>query len=85
MLTTVINKIPNIRIGPWLVDNEINKDSLLKKLPDDIDIVERYVYDFNRFISPGERVYYRLNVYYTSDTSISEIESVVQNFRKPRI
>ena len=56
LLKTTINKIPSIRIGPWLVDKNLNKASLLKKLPDDIDIVERYIYDYNRFISPGERV-----------------------------
>ena len=31
LLKTVINKIPNIRIGPWLVDKQLKKDSLLKK------------------------------------------------------
>ena len=32
MLKTLINKIPGIRIGTWLVDKDIHKDSLLKKL-----------------------------------------------------
>ena len=85
MLKTVITKIPGIRIGPWLVGNEINKDSLPKKLPEDIDIVERYVYKFDRFIFPVDRVYCRLNIYYDSATSIAKIESIVRKFKKPRL
>lgn len=41
MVKTVINKIPGIRIGPWLVGKDINKESLLKRLPEDINVVER--------------------------------------------
>ena len=67
------------------MDKDINKDSLLKKILEYTDIVERYVNNSNRFIFPGVRVYCKLNVYYSSTTSIAEIESIVQKFKKPRI
>ena len=82
MLKTLINKVPGLYIRPWLMDTEINKDALLKKLPEDIDIVERYVYDSDRFIYPRERTYCRLIVYYNSTGSIAEIESIAQIFKK---
>ena len=49
-------------------------------------MVEKYVYDFNRFISPGGRLYCCINLHYDpSKTSPAEIEGITQGFKKPRI
>ena len=60
MLKALSNKLP-CRVGPWLDTNLKNgkiKDSdLLPTLPEDIDFVESYVYDYNRFIQPGKNGY----------------------------
>ncbi len=51
-----------------------------------MEIVEKYVYDYNRFVSPGGRIYGQINVFYDEKkTNISEIENVAQGFRKPRV
>ena len=85
MLKSLINKIPSIKIGLWNPEDE-NKPKFLTELPKDVDIVEKYVFDFNRFISPGGRMYCRINIFYNdSKTSISEIEGVISGFKKPRV
>ena len=49
-------------------------------------VVEKYVFDFDRFISAGSNLYCRIKlVYNPNKTSISEIESVISRFRKPRV
>ncbi len=55
MISALLNKIPPISLGPWLVSEKVKKADLLQELPEDFNIVERYIYDFNRFISPGDR------------------------------
>ena len=57
MISCLINKVSSVRIGPWNYDKKVTKKQLLKRLPDDIDITERYAHNFNRFISPDDRAY----------------------------
>jgi len=87
MLSALTNKLP-CRVGPWTfnsLSSKVPADSdLLKLLPKDVDFVESYVYDYNRFISPGKTGYVRLNIYYSDLTSISDIKSVVSQFKKAR-
>ena len=78
------NKVPSIRIGPW-IGKEKTKDKLLQDLPEDVDVTERYIFDFNWFISPGSRAYCQGKVYYGSKTTIAQIESFIQGFKKPRV
>ena len=33
------------------------KDKRLQDLPEDVDVAEWYIFDFNRFISPGSRAF----------------------------
>ena len=66
--------------GKW------TKNLFLKELPEDVDIVERYIHDYNRFVSPGQNQYVRMNIFYNNTkTSVSEIECVINGFKKPRI
>ena len=85
MISCLINKVPSVRIGPWNNGKKVTTKQLLIKLPDDIDITERYTYNFNRFISPGDRAYCRLQIYFGDETSLGEIENVTQSFKKPRV
>ena len=55
----------------------------LFKIPEDLDIIEKYMFDFNCFISSGGKLSCLLNVYFDNKkTSISEIGGVAQSFRK---
>ena len=63
MIKSLINKIPSVKLGPWL-HTENKKDKYLLELPEDVDIVEKYFHDFNRFLSPGGRTYGRINMFY---------------------
>ena len=85
MVKCLINKIPSVKLGLWNPEpGDTNK--FLKELPEDVDIVEKYAHDFNRFLSPGKKLYCQLNVFYNSSrTSIAEIESVISGFKKPRV
>ena len=66
MVKCLINKIPSIKLGPWLQTEEKKKIKYLLELPEDIDIVEKYVFDYNKFVSPGGRIYCRINIFYDS-------------------
>ena len=85
MLKSLINKIPSVKIGLWNPDSS-SKNTFLKELPENVDVVEKYVYDYSRFISPGRNLYCRLNLFYnTKKTSQSEIECVIAGFKQPQI
>ena len=87
MIKALTNKLP-CKIGPWkLKDNKTNLKitDLLTELPEDIDFVETYIYDFNRFLSLEKNGYVRLNFYYSDDTCLPEIEQVISQFKIPRI
>ena len=59
--------------------------SLLSELPEDVDTVEKYAYDCNRFVSPGKNIHCRLHtIFNKQETSKDEIEEVIAGFRKPR-
>ena len=85
MIKCLINKIPSVKLGIWNHES-YSSNKFLTELPEDVDTVEWYVHDFNRFISPGKNLYCRLHLYYNSGkTSIAEIESVLSSFKKPRV
>ena len=51
MLKALTNKI-SCRIGPWKQKDKktkLKKEDLITQLPEDVDFVELYVYDFKRF------------------------------------
>ena len=86
MVKALTNKLP-CRLGPWkMKDNrtQLTSKDLITELPEDIDFVESYVYDFNRFLALGKNGYVRLNFFYSDTTSIPEIEQVISQFRIPR-
>ena len=87
MLKALTNKLP-CRVGPWNMTNIAHTTptsaDLLTSLPDDVDFVESYVFDYNRFIGSGKTGYVRLHIYYSDMTSVSEIKSVVVQFKKAR-
>ena len=77
---SLVNKIPSIKIGLWKTDNQI-KNSLLTELPEDVEIAEKYIFGYTRFIYPGSFLYSRINIFYNSrTTSVHEIESVISGF-----
>ena len=46
MLRSLVNKIPSVRLGPWII-NKAKKEKFIKELPEDVDITEIYAFDFN--------------------------------------
>ena len=85
MVKCLINKMPSIKIGLWDPEAE-SRQKFLLELPEDVEVAEKYVFDYNRFISPGSSLYGRLNLFYNPNrTSRSAIEEVIFSFRKPRI
>ena len=86
MIKALTNKLPCF-VGPWknnVTYGPLKKEDLMTVLPDDIDFVESYVFDYNRFLGAGKTGYVRLHIFYSDLTSVSEIESVVSQFKKPR-
>ena len=87
MVKALTNKLP-CRLGPWkMKDNRtfLKITDLITELPEDIDFVETYVYDFNRFLAFGKNGYVRLNFFYSESTSLPEIEQVISQFKIPRV
>ena len=86
MLKSLTNKLP-CRVGPWTLINpklQIKETDLFTTFPEDIDLVESYVYDYNRFISLGKTGYVRLRIFYADSTSPAEIQGIAAQFKKPR-
>ena len=79
MIKISISKLLYIRFDAW--KSEMKDNILSKELPEDADIVERYIYDFNRFISPGDWYYCQLHAYVDNSTSLAEIESIIVGFK----
>ena len=85
MIRSLTNKIPSVKLGLWNPASG-STNTFLKELPEDVDVVEKHAYNFNRFISPGKNLYCRLNLFYNlTRTSVSEIESIIVGFKKPRV
>jgi hypothetical protein len=87
MLKALTNKT-FCRVGPWKPKDKTTKlrtSDLLTELPEDVDFVESYVFDFNRFLALGKTGYVRLNIFYSEETSLLEIKGVIDQFRIPRI
>ena len=86
MLKALSNKLP-CRVGPWKLkkNSQLRNSDLIKVLPEDVDFVEAYVYDFNRFLNLGKFGYVRLNIFYSDETSLPEIKGVIDQFRIPRV
>ena len=63
VLKSLFNKIPSCKIGKWNIQKG-GKTIFLQELPEDVDIVEHYVYDYSRFISPGQNCYVRINIFF---------------------
>ena len=52
MLKCLINKLPSVKIGLWNPDKN-EKNSFITELLENVEIAEKYLYDYNIFISPG--------------------------------
>ena len=86
MIKALSNKIP-CRVGQWntrTLDGKIRMEDLLTELPEDVDFVESYIFDYNIVWHREKPGYVKLNIYYTDLTSIPDIQSVVIQLKKPR-
>ena len=86
MIKVLTNKL-DCRVGPWTLNqahSSVTDADLHKFLPDDVDLVESYVFGYNRFISPGKTGYVRLHIFFSDFTSLAEIQGVISQFKKPR-
>ena len=86
MIKALTNKV-HCRVGPWKLQGRkttLQKKDLLKELPEEVNFVESYVYDYSRFLRLGKTGYVRLHVFYSEETSLAEIQSVIDQFRIPR-
>ena len=54
MVKRLISKISSVKFGPWN-GSLIKTEKLLTEFPEDLDITERYIYEFNCFYSLGNR------------------------------
>ena len=54
MIKSLTNKITSVKVIPW-IGNLTKEEAFLTEFPEDLDIAEKYNYDFNRFYSPGDR------------------------------
>ena len=86
MIRALTNKI-HCRVGPWKLQGRqtnLKMKDLIKELPEEVNFVESYVYDYSRFLRLGKTGYVRLHVFYSEETSLAEIQSVIEQFRIPR-
>ena len=86
MIKALTNKV-QCRVGPWKLKGRkttLKMKDLIRELPEEVDFVESYVYGYSRFLRLGKTGYVRLHVFYSEDTSLAEIKSVIEQFRIPR-
>ena len=86
MIKALTNKL-QCRVGPWNLKGRkttLKMKDLVRELPEDVDFVESYVYGYSRFLRLGKTGYVRLHIFYSEDTSLAEIKSVINQFRIPR-
>ena len=80
MLKALMNKLP-CRVGPRntrnLAYDYLKENNSLTNLPEDIDFVESYIFDYNRFLALGKNLYVKLNIFYSDLTNLSDIKSAV--------
>ena len=85
MLKALTNKIP-VKIGPWQFTAKSSikptASELFLCLPEDVDVGETYVYDYSRFIRAGKLCYFRFQLFYGDNTTISEIKSIAAQFKQ---
>lgn len=86
MLKALTNKLP-CRVGKWGINKSnipTDDKGLYTSFPENIDIVESYVFNFNRFLSPGKTGYVRLQIFFSDHTNLAELRGVIAQFKKPR-
>ena len=86
LIEPLINKIPSIRLCPWLTfPSAVKKKEYLKRLPNNVDIVERYVYDFSRSIAFGQKGFCRIQVVFPDSVTVDQITHSSDKLRIPRV
>ena len=63
MIKSLTNRIPSVDVVPWIA-NPTKKYVFLTELPEDLDMAENYIYDFNQFQSPRDRGYFQIQIFY---------------------
>ena len=53
-------------------------------LPEDINFIESYCFDYNRYIDYGKTGYAIIYIFYTKATNKAEIQAVVVQFKKTK-
>ena len=86
MIKSLTNKLP-CRVGKWSITNKnlpTGEQGLYTSFPENIDLVESYVFNFNRFLAPGKTGYVRLQFFFSDLINIAELKGVIAQFKKPR-
>lgn len=73
MIRILVNKYLLVKFGP-LISPVKRTNLLLAKFPEDVNIVERYVFDHNKFIFSRNRSY-------ITKTSIGEIKVIIARLK----
>ena len=86
LLEPLLNVIPSVRVGPWLSSPvEIQRKELLKKLPANVNTIEKYVYDYSHFLSFGQRGYCRLQLFFLSSVTTEQISHCTEKHQIVRV
>ena len=79
MLKSLTNNLP-VKVGPWKFDDRSKIKPLSSEfytcLPEDVDIIEAYIFNYNQFIRAGKTGYFWLQLFYGDTTPLSELDSV---------
>ena len=84
MIRSLRNKKPNVRVGHWNWQDDVNREDLLEEVPTDVDTAEKVMYGFQRFVRPGQYCYYRLNLYFLEETDLATVTYYTEQFRIQR-
>ena len=86
MIRSLRNKKPNVRIGHWNWQDDVNREDLLEEVPTDVDTAEKVIYGFQRFVRPGQYCYYCLNLYFLEETDLATpVTYYTDQFRIQRV
>ena len=83
MIKAFTNNLP-VKIGPRQYSSKSKIKPISSEfytcLPEDVNIVEAYIFYYSQFIRAGKTGYFKLQLFYGDDTTLFEIQSVTAQF-----
>ena len=90
ILNTLSNKL-HCNIVPcwkyvkqWVLIKYLNPKDVLTELPEDVDFIESYIFNYNHFIPLDRTGNIHVHIFYLDFTNLAEIQAIVTQIKDSR-